>query len=163
MTILARVVSNPNNGRSREVWFGLVWFLCFKDLSTIIGYAKAILLEEQKCYYLTHNWGDQGVHAFPKGICLKVNVIARLDFELAYDDSVVQLINHYNTRTHPDHVSPALKTYTDGPSFKVLYRVICVYLNNGWYNYYYYCCGTGYYIPIVITTIVGVRGIISLS
>ena len=30
-----------------------------------------------------------GVHTFPKGICPKVNVIARLEFELAYYDSAV--------------------------------------------------------------------------
>ena len=30
--------------------------------------AKAILLEEQKWYDLTHSWEDKGVHTFPKGI-----------------------------------------------------------------------------------------------
>ena len=30
----------------------------------------------------TRSLGDKGVHTFPKGICLKVNVIARLEFEL---------------------------------------------------------------------------------
>ena len=45
--------------------------------------AKAILLEEQLWYYLTHSWEDKGVHTFPKGICPKVNVIARLEYELA--------------------------------------------------------------------------------
>ena len=42
-----------------------------------------------------------GVHTFPKGICPKVNVIARLVFELAYYDSVVHRFNHYTTRTAP--------------------------------------------------------------
>ena len=51
--------------------------------------AKAILLEEQLWYYLTHCLEDKGVHTFPKGICPKVNVIARLEFELAYYDSAV--------------------------------------------------------------------------
>ena len=45
--------------------------------------AKAILLEEQKWYYLTHGWEDKGIHTFLKGICPKVNVIAQLEFELA--------------------------------------------------------------------------------
>ena len=31
----------------------------------------------------------------PKGICSKVNVIARLEFELAYDDSAVHHFNNY--------------------------------------------------------------------
>ena len=35
--------------------FGLVWFLCFNDTSTFIGY--------------------EGVHTFSKGICPKVNII----------------------------------------------------------------------------------------
>ena len=40
-----------------------------------------------------------GVHTFPKGICPKVNVIARLEYELAYYDSTVHRFNHYTTRT----------------------------------------------------------------
>ena len=39
---------------------------------------------------------DKGVHTFPKYICLKVIVIARLKFELAYY-SAVQHFNHYTT------------------------------------------------------------------
>ena len=64
-------------------------------------YAKAILLEEQSWYYLTHSWEDKGVHTFPKGICPRVNVIERLEFELAYYDSAVHRFNHYTTRTPP--------------------------------------------------------------
>ena len=62
-------------------------------------HAKTILLEEQKWYYLTRKWEDKGVHAFPNGICPKVNVIARLVYELAYYDSAVHRFNHYTTRT----------------------------------------------------------------
>ena len=40
-------------------------------------------------YYLTHSWQDKRVHTYPKGICPKVNVIARLEYELAYYDSTV--------------------------------------------------------------------------
>ena len=50
-------------------------------------------------YYLTHSWEDKGVHTFPKGICPKVNVIARLEYELASYDSAVHRFNHYTTRT----------------------------------------------------------------
>ena len=39
-----------------------------------------------------------------------------------------------------DHMRRALKFYAEGPSFKVLCRVICVYLNNSFY--YYYSRGT---------------------
>ena len=35
------------------------------------------------------------LYTFPKGICPKVNVIARQVFELAYYDSAVQRFNHY--------------------------------------------------------------------
>ena len=51
--------------------------------------SSCILLEEQQWYYLTHSWEDKGVHTFPKGICPKVNVIAQLEYELAYYDSAV--------------------------------------------------------------------------
>ena len=62
---------------------------------------KAILQEEQYWCYLTHSWEDKRVHTFPKGICPKVNVIARLEYELAYYDSVVHRFNNYTTRTPP--------------------------------------------------------------
>ena len=52
--------------------------------------AKAILREEQKEYYLTHCWEDKRVYPFPKGICSTVNVIVRLEYELAYCDYAVQ-------------------------------------------------------------------------
>ena len=73
----------------------------FNGISTLFRLfnAKAILLEEHKWCYLTHSWEDKGVHIFPKGICPKVNVIARLEYELAYFDSAVNRFNHYTTRT----------------------------------------------------------------
>ena len=36
-----------------------------------------------------------GVHTFPKDISLKMNVIVRLEFELAYNNVAVQHIYHY--------------------------------------------------------------------
>ena len=82
---------------------GLVWFLCFNGISTLFRLfnAKAILLEEQFWYYSTHSWEDKGVHTFPKGICQKVNIITRLEYELAYYNSAVHRFNHYTTRTPP--------------------------------------------------------------
>ena len=44
---------------------------------------------KKKWYYLTYSCEDKGIHTIPKGICPKVNVIARLTFELAYNDSTV--------------------------------------------------------------------------
>ena len=84
--------------------FGLVWLVSlFNGISTLFRLfnAKAILLEEQQWYYLTRSWEDKGVHTFPKGICPKVNVIARLEYELAYYDSAVHRFNHYTTKTLP--------------------------------------------------------------
>ena len=37
---------------------------------------------------------DKRLHAFPKGISPKMNVIAPLEFEFAYYDIAVQLVNH---------------------------------------------------------------------
>ena len=54
----------------------------------------------------------KGIHTFPKGICLKVNVIARLEFELAYYDSAVLSFNHYTMGTPP--VSKAVKQDNHG-------------------------------------------------
>ena len=45
--------------------------------------------------------GSEISQYFPKSICLKVNVIARLEFELAYYDSAVHRFNHYTTKTPP--------------------------------------------------------------
>ena len=81
-------------------WFG---FFVFNGISTLFRLfnAKAILLEEPLWNYLTHSWENKGVHTFPKDICPKVNVIARLEYELAYYDSAVHHFNHYTTRTPP--------------------------------------------------------------
>ena len=58
--------------------------------------AKAILLEEQQWYYLTHSWEDKQVLTFPNVICPKVNVLTRMEFELAYYDSAVQRFKHHS-------------------------------------------------------------------
>ena len=75
----------------------------FNGISTLFRLfnAKAILLEKQLWYYLTHSREDKRVNTIPKGICPKVNVIARLEYELAYYESAVHRFNHYTTRTPP--------------------------------------------------------------
>ena len=57
----------------------MVWYI---NLCRLFN-AKAILLEEQLQYYLTHSSEDKGVYAFAKGIFPKGNVVARLECELA--------------------------------------------------------------------------------
>ena len=48
---------------------------------------------------LFSRWGYR-VHTFPKCNCSNVNVIARQEFQLIYDDIVVHQVSHYTTRTH---------------------------------------------------------------
>ena len=55
----------------------------------------------QQWYYLTHSLKDKWGHTFPKGIYPKVNVIERLEFELAYYDYIVQCFNHHTMKTPP--------------------------------------------------------------
>ena len=114
-------------GSNRSVWFGLVSL--FNGISTLFRLfnAKAILLEEQ--YYFTHSWEDKGVHTFPKGICPKVKVIARLEYKLAYYDSAVHCFNHYTMRTP---LNRSVWKLLD----KNTYNNITVQTND--YHYYYY-------------------------
>ena len=57
------------------------------------------------------------VHTFPNGICPKVNVIARLEYELAYYDSAVHRFNHEDTP------SDWASVYT----YVCVYVRVCVY------------------------------------
>ena len=75
--------------------FGLVSL--FNGISAFVGYLMQKPFSEKN--YLTHSWENKGIHTFPKSICPKVNVIARLEYELAYYDSAVHRFNHYATRT----------------------------------------------------------------
>ena len=38
----------------------------------------------------TDSWRDKGVHAFPKGIRLKMKIIEQIVFEFAYFETAVQ-------------------------------------------------------------------------
>ena len=46
---------------------------------------------------MVQTWEDRRVHTFPKGICPKVNVTARPEFELVHYDSVISRFNHFTT------------------------------------------------------------------
>ena len=61
---------------------------------------KAILVEIQLWYRLTHDWRDKRVHTFSRDIRPKVNVMARLEIELAYYIVAVQYVGLYTTGTH---------------------------------------------------------------
>ena len=43
----------------------------------------------------TYSW----FHTFPKGFSLKMNLIVRLEFKLAYFEAAVQYLSHYATKT----------------------------------------------------------------
>ena len=48
------------------------------------------LVEEQLWYCSTHTWRNKRwVHAFPKGLHPKVNLIAQLKFKLSYFDDAM--------------------------------------------------------------------------
>ena len=60
----------------------LLMFLLFNGISTFVGYSmpKPSFKKKQQWCYLTYSWKDEWVHAFSKGICLKVNIIILLWF-----------------------------------------------------------------------------------
>ena len=57
-------------------------------------------MEEQLWYFLTYSLGDKEIHTFSKGISLNVDIILRLELELAYFEAVVQHFCHYTMGTH---------------------------------------------------------------
>ena len=81
-------------------WFGFFVLMAYQ---LFLGY-----LMPKPFSYLNNSWEDKEVHTFPQGICPKVNVIARLEYELAYYDSAVHRFNHYTTRTPPVYLNSKL-------------------------------------------------------
>ena len=61
--------------------------------------------------------GDKRVHAFPKGINPKVNGIARLEFELTYDDVGHDVGNSLTTESGTEATRP-LHTYWNPSSIE---------------------------------------------
>ena len=87
------VATTVNDELMLLFWFGFFCLMAYQP--SWLFTAKATLHES----YLTHSWEDKEVHIFPKGIYPKVNIIARLEFELAYYDVAVQCFNNYTKRT----------------------------------------------------------------
>ena len=69
----------------------------FNEISTFVGYLMPKPSFEKN--RSSTSWEYKGVHAFAEGMCLKVNIIVRLKFELEYHDSEVRRFNRYTTRT----------------------------------------------------------------
>ena len=74
--------------------FGLFWLLCFNGISTFIGYLMPKLSLKKNSSGTTYPiaWRIR-VDTFPMGINMKVNAIARLEFELASNGVTIQHIN----------------------------------------------------------------------
>ena len=72
------------------VWFGFFvwWHINFHGL-----FNAKYVLREQKRYYLTQSWENKGVHNIIKTICLKVNVIVGLDFDMTNNDLTIQRLD----------------------------------------------------------------------
>ena len=81
-------------------WFNLFgfFFLWQINLRGLVN-ARAILVEGQWLYHHIYSWWNKGVHAFPWGINLKVNVIPWLEFELAYSNIAFQNVSYKTTGT----------------------------------------------------------------
>ena len=58
--------------------------------------------------------GDKEVHAFPKSITLKVNVITWLEFELYYFKTTAQFFSHYASRGERERARERERKRIDG-------------------------------------------------
>ena len=75
MNIIARLESD----------LSYYWFGCFNGISTFLGHLiLKTSFEKNSSGTIQPIAGGMCVHAFPKGICSKVNVIVYLEFEFAY-------------------------------------------------------------------------------
>ena len=65
-----------------------------------MGYLILILRRAEAIVFNPKLGEDKRVYTFPKGISPKVNVIAQLEFELAYFEAAVQRYSHYAIRVN---------------------------------------------------------------
>ena len=68
----------------------LRWYITLRGLFNI----KVTTNEEQQMYNLTYSWGYKRVHTSPNGFSPKMNIIAQLELEHAYDGVENQNFNH---------------------------------------------------------------------
>ena len=77
----------------------MVTFTLFNGISTFVGYFMSKPVSQKiSSDIISPIAGGIRDFNFPKGICPKVNVITRVEYELTYD-SAVHHFNHYTTRT----------------------------------------------------------------
>ena len=60
------------------------------------------------------------MHSFPKGINQQPNVMARLEFELVYNDVAVQHVRHYITGTTHSTVKVKMKIFQYSSNLKYI-------------------------------------------
>ena len=77
----------------------MVWFLYLKTYQPlwVIQCQSYLCRRIVLVLFKHHNWWDKRVLAFPKGFCLKVNILLQLEFELANYDVAVQNVSHSTT------------------------------------------------------------------
>ena len=116
-------VNTYNSDRCEPLdgWLTRLLFSLFNGISTFVSFnVKAILVEEQRLYYFTYYWGKRKmIDIFLKCIRPKVNVIARLELELAEHDVAVQHAFHNTTGRLPAYSADlfkALKTCVEPAS-----------------------------------------------
>ena len=57
--------------------------------------AKVNTCKKAGVIQLNHNWSNKGVQRFSKCFSPKLNIIERLEFELAHLEAIVQYLRHY--------------------------------------------------------------------
>ena len=88
----------------KNIWcptYRFVWVLCLMAyIHSWIIWCQIHLFRKTVVILFNPCWGDKvRGHTFPRVICPKVNIIARLEFELVYYELTVQYISHYTMGT----------------------------------------------------------------
>ena len=80
---------------------GIFFFFHFHDIVILhwLFNIKAILVNKEYSYYVTHNDGDKRFLIFLKGVIPKLNAMMLLEIELTCCNITVQHISLYTTLT----------------------------------------------------------------
>ena len=74
-------------GKKKKNEIGLVWF--------VVIYCQSHHSRTAVILFFINSLRDKEVHILPKGITLKVNVIAQIEFKLAFFEAAVKHFSHY--------------------------------------------------------------------
>ena len=99
----------------------LQWLMYHKTKS---NQTKAIIVEGQQWYYFTDSYGDKEIRTFLKDNSPKMTVTARLEFDLAYFDVIVQHVSHSLTCSSPGGWAFSRKNYRL-PLAKCKVQIVC--------------------------------------